>query len=137
VSGATEAVARFHRRLWGEGDLGAIDELFDPAAVVHMTGFDGSAVDTVRDDAVRYRSAFSDVSSRVLALLEDRERVVLHWSTVGTHTGTYGKVPATGKVITMSGIDIYRFTDGRAVECWSMWDGLDVYSQMGVLPELW
>lgn len=137
MSEATDAVARFHRRLWGEGDLGAIDELFDPGAVVHMTGFDGSAVDTVRDDAVRYRGAFSDISSQVVALLEDGDRVVLHWSTVGIHTGTYGKVLATGKVITMSGIDIYRLADGRAVECWSMWDGLDVYSQMGVLPDLW
>lgn len=132
-----ELIARYHQRLWGSGDLTAIDEAFAPFAVVHLTGFDGSAVQTVRDDATRYQGAFTDVSTAVLSLLAEDDRVVLHWSTTGTHTGPYGKVAATGKAITMTGIDIFRVADGRIVELWSMWDGLDVYDQMGVLPELW
>ncbi len=130
-------IARFHQRLWADGDLGAIDDTFDPDAVVHMTGFDGSAVDTVRADAVRYRGAFTDIESQVLALLADGDRVILHWSTVGRHIGQYGKVAATGRTVTMTGIDIFRLSGPRVSECWSMWDGLDVYDQLGVLPDLW
>ena len=77
------------------------------------------------------------MSTSVLSLLADGDRAVLHWATTGTHVGPYGKVAATERVITMTGIDIFRMVDGRIVELWSMWDGLDVYDQMGVLPELW
>lgn len=134
---ASRLIADFHTRLWERRDLRAIDDAFAVDAVVHMTGFDGSAVATVREDAERYFGSFSDSSTTLLALLEDRDRVVLHWSTTGTHTGTYGKVEATGREITMTGIDIFRVAEGRVVECWSMWDGLDVFDQMGVLPEFW
>jgi predicted ester cyclase len=132
-----DLIAAYHRRLWGSGDLTAIDEAFAADAVVHLTGFDGSAVQTVRDDASRYFGAFTAVSTSVSSLLSDGDRVVLQWSTTGTHVGPYGKVAATGRVVTMHGIDIFRVDDRRIVELWSMWDGLDVYDQLGVLPELW
>jgi predicted ester cyclase len=132
-----ELIAGFHQRLWAEGDLTAIDDAFAPDAVVHMTGFDGSAVRAVRADAERYQNAFTDVSTEVLALLADGDRVVLHWATTGRHVGQYGKVAATGKVIRMTGIDIFRGAGGRIVELWSLWDGLDVFEQLGALPELW
>lgn len=130
-------VSDFHRRLWGQGDHTAIDDLFLPDAVVHFTGFDGSAVQTVRDDAARWWGAFDDVKTSIEDLLADGDRVVVRWSTSGRHIGDYGKVSATGKRITMSGIDIFRFEEARVVECWSMWDGIDVFDQLGVLPELW
>ncbi|MFT4211534.1 MAG: ester cyclase [Microbacterium sp.] len=130
-------VERYHRRLWEDGDLSAIDEVFADDAVVHFSGWDGSAVQTVRDDAARYRAAFDDISTTILALIAEDDRVVLHWTTRGTHIGGYGAVAATGKAIDMSGIDIFRLREGQIVECWSVWDGIDVYDQMGALPELW
>lgn len=131
------SVLEYHRRLWQDGDLAAVTDSFAADAVVHVTGFDGSAVDTIRDDAQRYQGAFTDISSAVVDVIAEGDRVVLHWRTVGRHVGIYGKVAATGKEIVMAGIDIFRLADGLIVECWSMWDGLDVYDQMGVLPELW
>jgi predicted ester cyclase len=127
-------VLRYHERLWGQGDLTAIAEAWAPDAVVHMTGFDGGGIDTVTDDAVRYQGAFIDVTTTVADLLADGDRVVLRWETSGRHVGPYGDVAATGKVITMRGIDVLRLDGGRIVEAWSMWDGLDVYEQFGLLP---
>jgi predicted ester cyclase len=60
---------------------------------------------------------------------------VLRWATSGRHVGPYGDIAATGRRITMRGIDILRIEGAQIVECWSMWDGLDVYDQLGVLPE--
>jgi predicted ester cyclase len=129
-----ELVRRYHERLWGEGDRSAIDEYWSPDAVVHMTGFEGTAVDVVRADVDRYFGAFTDVRTEILDLLGDGDRVVLRWETSGLHVGPYGDIAATDKRITMRGVDILRVADGRIVECWSMWDGLDVYDQLGVLP---
>ena len=59
--------------------------------------------------------------------------MVLRWTTAGTHTGPYGEVPPTGRVVTMRGIDVYRLDGGRVVEAWSWWDGLAAYQQLGLV----
>lgn len=126
-------ISAYHERLWGKGDLTAIEEVWDPHAKVSMTDFDGTALDTVIEDAERYFSAFEDVSTTILALLADGDQVVLHWATEGVHRASYGEIAATGKKITMSGMDILTLKDGKIVEIASMWDGLSVFEQMGVL----
>jgi hypothetical protein len=35
----------------------------------------------------------------------------------------------------MRGTDVFRVDGGRVVELWSLWDGLDAYRQLGVLPD--
>jgi predicted ester cyclase len=130
-----DLVRAYHERLWRDGDVSAIGELWSPDAAVHMTGFDGTAVDVVHEDVTRNVGAFTEVETAILDLLGDGDRVVLRWETSGRHVGPYGDIAATGKRITMRGIDILRVADGRIVECWSMWDGLDVYGQLGALPE--
>jgi len=131
---ANKATIRtYHNRLWGQGDLSAIPVYWDPAAMVHMTDFDGTGIDVVHEDAARYFGAFRDVTTTIHALLAEGDQVALHWSTLGTHVGPYGDIPATGKAITMAGIDILTLKDGKIVACASMWDGLAVFEQMGVL----
>lgn len=126
-------IRSYHERVWGKGDLAAIKEVWDPNAKVSLTDFDGTALDTVIEDAERYFSAFEDVSTAIHALLADGDQVVLHWATEGTHTGQYGDIAATNKKITMSGMDILTLKDGKITEITSMWDGLSVFEQMGVL----
>ncbi|MCW5715931.1 MAG: ester cyclase [Bauldia sp.] len=130
---AKALVSTYHHRLWGEGDRAAIDAFWAPDAKVHMTGFDGTAIDVVRQDVERYFGAFTDVSTRIEHLLADGTIVTLHWSTTGRHVGRYGDIAPTNRTITMTGIDLLRIAGGRIVECWSMWDGLSVFEQMGVL----
>jgi predicted ester cyclase len=128
-----ETIRTYHHRLWGSGDKSAIDEYWSPDAEVHMTDFDGTAVDVVREDVDRYFAAFEGQTTTIHQLIAEGDRVALHWSTTGRHVAPYGEVPATNKEITMAGIDLLRLKDGKIVECWSMWDGLSVFDQMGVL----
>ncbi len=123
----------FHERVWVHDDLTALDELWAPDAVVVVAGFDDSTIEAIREDILRYRGAFTDVSTRVGDLFGQGDRVVLRWETTGRHIGPYGSVAQTGRVITMAGIDIFRLERGRIIECRSLWDGLSVYEQMGVL----
>lgn len=123
----------YHERVWVHDDLSALDEYWDPAAAVEVTGFDDSSIEAIRADVLRYRGAFTDVRTSILDLLGQDDQVVLHWETTGRHVGPYGSVAATGKDITMTGVDIFRLAGGRIVACRSLWDGLSVYVQMGVL----
>jgi predicted ester cyclase len=130
-------VERFHLRLWADGDEGAIDEMVDPAAVTSMTGWSGTTVDALRDDVRRYRGAFDDVATEIRELLADGDRVVLWWTTAGTHVGPYGDIAPipTGRRIVMEGIDVLTVREGRIVAVRSFWDAAEVYRQFGLLPQ--
>lgn len=52
----------------------------------------------------------------------------------GTHQGTFLGVPATGRHVTWSFIDIWRIVDGKLAEHWVEADILGMMQQMGLLP---
>jgi predicted ester cyclase len=133
----TELIRTFHMELWAEGDRTAIDRHVSPDARTLMTGFEGSTVDVLRDDVDRYLGAFEDVSTEIVDMITQDDRVVLWWQTTGRHTGPYGDIAAepTGALITMEGVDILRVADDQIVEVRSFWDAAAVYRQFGLLAD--
>ena len=134
---AAELVVAFHHRLWGDGDVAAIDEVVDPAAVTLMTGFEGSTVDVLREDVERYVGAFDEVTTEIVDVIAATDRVAVWWQTTGRHIGPYGDIAPrpTGRRITMDGVDFYRVTGGQIVEVRSSWDAAAVYRQFGLLAD--
>jgi predicted ester cyclase len=132
-----EVVTTLHLELWGAGDRTALDRYVAPDARTKMTGFDGSTIETMREDVDRYLRAFTNVSTEILDAVDSGDRVVLWWQTVGTHTGPYGDMAPepTGKRITMEGVDFYRVAADRIVEVHSFWDAAAVYRQLGLLAD--
>jgi hypothetical protein len=57
------------------------------------------------------------------------------WTFHGTHQGEYFGVPATGRPVTYSGLNIFRIADGRIAEIRDLYDRLWLWQQLGVLPE--
>lgn len=54
----------------------------------------------------------------------------------GTHQGEFFGVPATGKRVEITGIQIDRFDEsGKLVEEWPEYDLLGAMQQMGAIPE--
>ena len=53
----------------------------------------------------------------------------------GTHQGEFNGVPATGKTVTISGIDIWRVRDGKIVENQQVVDNLGLLQQLGAVPQ--
>jgi predicted ester cyclase len=60
--------------------------------------------------------------------------VASRWTITGTHRGTFQGVPATGRLITFSGIDFSRVVEGKVAEHWAQFDLLAVLQQIGALP---
>ena len=54
--------------------------------------------------------------------LAESDMVAFTWTFNGIHHGPFAGVPATGKKVTLSGINIERFKDGKIVEHWSHFD---------------
>jgi predicted ester cyclase len=83
-----------------------------------------------------YLGAFPDGQVTVEDLLADGDKVVVRISLRGTHQGAFRGIAPTGKPITLMGIHIFRFANGKVVEHWGLMDWLAALQQLGVVPPL-
>ena len=62
--------------------------------------------------------------------LAEKDRVSTRWSATGMHTGEFAGIPATGREVTLSGIDIHRVSGDRLVELWEQLDLASLVAQL-------
>ena len=62
------------------------------------------------------------------------DKVVTRYTTRGTQLGSFMGMPPTGKYVTVTGIAIARFANGKVVEEWGNADDLGLLQQLGVVP---
>lgn len=65
-----------------------------------------------------------------------RDKVVVRWTSRGTHQGELYGIPATGKQFTNSGMTIYRLANAKITELWFIGDNMGLMQQLGVVPAL-
>ncbi len=67
-------------------------------------------------------------------VVAEGDRVVVRWSAQGSHEGELMGIPATGKPVKVTGIDISRIVAGKIVEAWGEFDGMGIMQQIGAIP---
>ena len=82
-----------------------------------------------------YRAAFSDSQFEIEAQFAEGDYVVTRWTATGTQDGELMGMPATGKHVTLTGITIDRFEDGKIAEGWTNWDTFGMMQQLGAVAE--
>ncbi|OFX16893.1 hypothetical protein A3K71_01720 [archaeon RBG_16_50_20] len=120
-----------------KGNMQAVDELIAPNFVEHNP-FPGQApgVEGLKQAMVALRQAFPDLHVTVDEMLSDGDKVVIRSTMKGTHKGNFMNIPATGKQMSVEGIDILRISNGRAVEHWGVTDNLTMMQQLGLVPAM-
>ena len=125
-------------QVWGKGSLDTIDELAAPNFSVYYP---------LLRETVHGPEAFKQVLMGVHAGLPDVEvlseneiaegdQVAVRWTMHGTHTGELLGIPPTSQLVTLTGITIYRLTDGKIVEERGEEDALGFMQQLGVIPSM-
>lgn len=122
----------------GMAELGSVEDL---RAALHpeFECWMGASRDPL--DAGRYiesiqemRRAFSDFEYEVPAPpVVDGHRAATTYRIVGTHTGEYQGLPATGRRVDVGGLSMFEVEDGRVRRMWSAIDSLAMAAQLGVL----
>jgi steroid delta-isomerase-like uncharacterized protein len=131
----TGMIKRFYTEVLEGGNLALIDEMVSDDLVDH----DPMPGQSPNKDGVSFfvntmRSAFPDLKATIMepALAEgnlEARYVVL----TGTHQGDLMGVPATGRKVEFSGIDIIRIDNGKVVEHWGATDTMALMQQIGAL----
>ena len=79
--------------------------------------------------------SFPDGYITVDEMVAEGDKVMVRWTFEGTHAGEFAGIPATNRHITYSGINGFHIVAGKLAEAWDMWDRLNLWQQLGVLPE--
>ncbi len=126
-------VSDFIDALFTKGDLGAADAFLAEDFINHDPPFGGSADrEGMRAAAAMFRSAFPDWHSDLGLLIGEGDLVVEQFTASGTQRGEIMGVPASGRTVTLSGIQIFRVRDGRITERWGRLDDLGLLTQLGL-----
>ena len=113
------------------GNLDAIDDLFAPDYVLHMAGApDVEGATTLKQMVAGSLAAVSDAEFEVQDMVAEGDRVATRWTMTGVHSGEFFGVPPTNRRLTMNGIVIDRFQDGRVVEAWESFDMHGLMAQL-------
>ena len=81
-----------------------------------------------------FASAFPDLKVTVHEQVAEGDTVVTRMTFAGTHQHEFQGIPATGKRIDLEGYILDRFTEGKSVEHWAMFDVMTMMQQLGLVP---
>jgi steroid delta-isomerase-like uncharacterized protein len=129
-------VHRFFEEVFNKQDQRAAAEIIAPAFVAHHPAFpDGiRGPEGIMQMQGMFHTAFPDLQYSPLDLIADGDKVAVRWSASGTHRGPFQGFPATGKAVTIMGIDIFRFGAKQMEEAWVNSDFLGLMQQLGMIP---
>lgn len=129
---AVDALERAGQR-WNAGDLAGYLRLYDEDVVLHGYAGVEPGLASVRRFYEGFWAAFP--SSRLVFedMFASGDRVACRFVVEGVHAGPFLNLEATGRPISLPGITILRFREGRCVERWSQADFLGLMAQLGML----
>lgn len=115
------------------GDLAALDDLVAPDCLDHDPAPDqGPGPQGYRDMFAQLRTAFPDLHIAVEHLTAAGDDVAFAYTMTGSHQGPFLGHEATGRPVTVRGMQIGRFSAGKLVERWGSSDQLGMLTQLGL-----
>ncbi|MGH2359456.1 MAG: ester cyclase [bacterium] len=129
-----------HRRLqeevWKQHKIQVLDELTTEDVKAHFLppglppGREG-----LKLFVSAYLAAFPDGRNTIEAQLVEGDYSMMRLTFTGTHKGALLNIAATGKSVTIGGMEMWRFTpDGKMAEGWAVFDLLTLMQQIGAIP---
>ena len=79
-------------------------------------------------------NAFPNIQFNLKEIFVDNDKVITIYDWTGTHENEYQQISATHKKITVEGISIYEFRNGKIVNSIAKPDKLSFFLQLGVIP---
>jgi steroid delta-isomerase-like uncharacterized protein len=132
-----KAVARrWSEELWSDGNLAVANEIISPEYIRHDAGdpFPARGPQDVQRIVTMLHAMLPDLKIEIESLVAEGDFVVSRYKATATDTKGYMGKPATGKAITTSAMQMFRFADGKIVESWAVRDELGTLRQLGHLP---
>ena len=130
-----ELVHRLVTDVWNEGRTEGWDDLLAPDFVGHGFGPDNLNRDGYEEFVIEHREIFPDLEFVLDDVIGEDDRVAVRWTRSGTQEKSVMGVEPTGNRISVSGMTIYRITDGKITDAWNVRDTVAMLKQLGLFPD--
>jgi steroid delta-isomerase-like uncharacterized protein len=124
---------------FGTGNVDVIDEVVSENYIEHrpdpLVPYNNQGRDYVKEIIKGYRQGFPDLKMEVNKMVEEGDTVISFITCTGTNSGTMGDIPSTGKSVKVDGFDMAKFTDGKVIEHWGVFDTMTMMQQLGLAPK--
>lgn len=127
---------RLNEEVWEKHNFDIIDELVAEDYVLH---------DESMPEPLRGRETYREMAEmgadvidgpiETHQLISTDDYVIGRWSQTGEHVGEMMGIEPTNKEITVTGIDINRFEDGKLAETWQEVNVFGMLMQLDALPD--
>ncbi len=127
-----KAIVRRHfEEIWNQKQLEVADEL---VAIDYLSHFSlpgqPVGIEGFKYAARMLLAAFPDLHHTIEDMIAEDDKVVSRLTARGTHLAPFRGIPATGRVVTWTGIRILRIRDSEICENWANWDDLELMRQL-------
>ena len=115
-------------------NAGAADRLPDFLAQDYVARDIGvSGIERAREHLLTFRHCYPDMVLTVEGQVAEGDIAVTWFVMRGTHLGAIAGVPASGRRITLRGVNVQRIRSGRIVEHWGGSNSLEALLEIGVV----
>jgi Predicted ester cyclase len=127
-------VRQFFEEGPSKGDLNAADKLLSPDFEMHTPLPSSPGIKGIHEVITTCRAAFEHLNVTIEDMVAEGNNVTARFTAHGIHKGDFMGLQATGKPITMTGMEIFRIRDGKIVELWGEANLLGLMYQLGIFP---
>jgi steroid delta-isomerase-like uncharacterized protein len=129
---------RFVEEVFNKGNISTIDELLAPNFVEREVLPPGtpSGREGIKQMTRMFRGAFPDFNVTIEDMIGEGDKIVARLTWNGTQKGEFMGIPASGKRVSFSVIDIIRVSGGKFVEHWGLMDNTAMMQQLGAVPNM-
>src|SRR5688572_23110962 len=104
------------------GSVAAAEEAFHADCIIHINGNPQRdlSLNEFKQMVTGLLGAFPDLHFTINDHFTAGDKVTTRWTANGTNTGSFGEMPATGKVVEIEGLIIDRVVDGKVAHRWEL-----------------
>lgn len=117
-----------------KGNVAACDEVFASDVILHgpISGEDVKGIEAIKKLDTSYAKAFQQNHIDIQDIFAHDDKVIVRWTCHGFHNkSSFKGIEARNKEFKVSGVSIYRFSNGKVSEIWQSWDRLGLLEQIG------
>jgi steroid delta-isomerase-like uncharacterized protein len=128
-------IRRFYEEVINRRNLHLIEEFVAEGFVDHNPDpGQGPGRESLKPMFQGFVEAFPDMTMSIQTMVAEGDLVGSRVAMTGTHLGNFAGTPATGRSISVSGMDWARVKDGKIVERWGVFDMAGMAKQIGLVP---
>lgn len=81
-----------------------------------------------------FAKAFPDLTRKIVDMVAEGSKVAVSVNITGTYEGEFRGIPATGKQVSFTAMDMLTIIDGKVTEEWATADMMGLMQQIGAIP---